>query len=194
MDSTKIKEFFDGLSPSWDERMVDYSLSISKILDVLSPMVGKDVLDVGCGTGVLVPFLKERKAGHIDEIDISCGMMEINEKKHGGADGLGFLCGDASSYVFPRMYDRIIIYNAFPHFEDRHKLIRHLSSVLKNDGILAIAHSRTHFEINIHHGGLTNDIASLLPPASELSDLLSEFLSMVEYHESGYYMVWGRGR
>ena len=70
--------FFDTIAPSWDgmERLSTPG-KVNEILDIIGVEKGMDVLDLGTGTGVLLPFLSERigSEGHILAVDISEGML-----------------------------------------------------------------------------------------------------------------------
>ena len=55
VDKEKIREFFDRCAPSWDEELVVDEQVINAILDNAGVEKDKDVLDVACGTGVMIP-------------------------------------------------------------------------------------------------------------------------------------------
>ncbi len=60
MSKQDIIEFFDGFAPQWDADMVRDEEVIATILDHAGIKTGVSVLDVACGTGVLVPdYLSE---------------------------------------------------------------------------------------------------------------------------------------
>ena len=53
-------DFLNSMAGTWDERCRDDQYRINEILDLLPIKQGDTVLDVGTGTGVLVPYLLER--------------------------------------------------------------------------------------------------------------------------------------
>ena len=55
MDKKDVIEFFDGLAASWDAELVRSDEIIGIILDNGGIKEGVKVLDVACGTGVLIP-------------------------------------------------------------------------------------------------------------------------------------------
>ena len=55
IELTQVIAFFDRLAPGWDGGMVRDEAVIAAILDAANVAPGADVLDVACGTGVLIP-------------------------------------------------------------------------------------------------------------------------------------------
>ena len=69
-----VIEFFDRLAPGWDADMVRREDVIAKILDNAEVSAGKSVLDVACGTGVLIPDYLARGVSGVTAIDIAPSM------------------------------------------------------------------------------------------------------------------------
>ena len=64
IETKEVVEFFDRLAPGWDAEMVRSDEIIRTILDNADVTAGKNVLDVACGTGVLIPdYLELRRCG-----------------------------------------------------------------------------------------------------------------------------------
>ena len=76
-----VREFFDARAALWDEKMVINEEAIRIILDKAGVEKGKDILDVACGTGVMIPFYLQRDVSSIDGIDISPEMVKIAKEK-----------------------------------------------------------------------------------------------------------------
>ena len=177
METEKIKIFFDKAAKTWDEEMIKDNVIINLILDNASVAKGKDVLDVACGTGVLVPFYLEREVGFVTAVDFSDEMIKIASGKFSD-ERVNFICGDIMEIQLNKKFDCIVVYNAFPHFPDSEGLIVRLSSLLNKGGSLAIAHGMSREKINMHHDACAKGVSKGLMEAAELKDLFSKYLSV----------------
>lgn len=177
MDKKAVSAFFDSLADSWDDDMIKIQWKIDKILDVAEVTEGKTVLDVACGTGVLVPDYLRRNVKKCVAVDISERMIEIAKNKFSQYDNVEFLCADAEQYKFSEMFDCIVIYNAFPHFTDREQLFKNLSNYLKNGGRITIAHGMSREALIKHHSGSAEKVSTILPEAEELAEIMKAYFN-----------------
>lgn len=188
MDKTSIEAFFDRAASSWDEEMIKDDLIIETILDNARVEKGNTVLDVACGTGVMIPYYLKREALPTG-IDLSKKMIEIASNKF---KDIEFIWGDVEE-LNDRKFDRIIVYNAFPHFIDPEALIKHLVTLLKVNGTLTIAHGMSRERINHHHEGVASSISKGLMEASELAKIMSKYLDVyVSIDDDKMYQVSGK--
>jgi len=127
-----------------------------------------DVLDVACGTGVMFDYYLQRGAASITGIDISPEMARIAAEKYGHEGKVQVICGDVEEYTFDRKFDRIVVYNAFPHFPFPKRLIKTLAALLKEDGRLTVAHGMSREAIDGHHRGAASKVSNGLMTAEEL--------------------------
>ena len=74
IETKEVIEFFDRLAPDWDAEMIRSDEIIGTILCNAEVTAGKDILDVACGTGVLIPDYLARDVGSVTGIDISPNM------------------------------------------------------------------------------------------------------------------------
>ena len=81
MNKADVIAFFDRCAPEWDADMIRNEPVIQTILDNAGVCAGIDVLDVACGTGVLIPDYLKRSVRSVTGIDISPEMIRIAEKK-----------------------------------------------------------------------------------------------------------------
>ena len=91
-------------------------LMMSYILD--ADLVGKDVLDMGCGTGILAILACMRGARHADAIDIdqwcvdntrdNIALQHVDSLTCGLVDLIDVLCGDASLLAERGPYDVVL--------------------------------------------------------------------------------------
>ena len=190
IDTNEVIAFFDRLAPHWDADMVRNEEVINTILDNAKVDKGKDVLDVACGTGVLIPDYCKRDVRSITAIDISPKMTEIakskfenkcdaNNTESNCISKIDIICGDVETYEFGKLFDCIVIYNAFPHFPDPQRLIKSLSGKLKPGGILTVAHGMSREKINAHHSGSAMHVSNGLMSSEELASIFSETLKVI---------------
>ena len=168
MEKTDVIAFFDRCAPSWDAELVKNDEIINKILDNAEITPGLDVLDVACGTGVMIPYYLERNAASVTAIDISPEMAKIAAEKFEGEPRVRVICGDVEETDFDRKFDRIVVYNAFPHFPNPKHLIRILAGLLKDGGRLTIAHGASREAIDAHHHGSASKVSNGLMEAEKL--------------------------
>ena len=171
MDKQDVIAFFDRCAPSWDAEMIKNDAIIGKILDNAEVGPGMEILDVACGTGVMFPYYLQRGAASVTGIDISPEMARIATEKFAGEDRVRVICGDVEEFSFDRKFDRIVVYNAFPHFPKPKRLIKLLSSLLKEDGRLTVAHGASREAIDGHHQGSASKVSNGLMTADSLKKL-----------------------
>lgn len=168
MDKQAVIDFFDRCAPTWDAEMIKSDAKIGRILDNAEVGEGMDVLDVACGTGVMFDYYLERKAASVTGIDISPEMAKIAAEKYAGEEKVRVICGDVEEYPFDRKFDRILVYNAFPHFPYPKRLIKTLAGLLKEGGRLTVAHGMSREAIDGHHSGAASKVSNGLMSAESL--------------------------
>ena len=92
MDKNEVISFFDIHSTTWDENMEKDDSKMNEILDVAKISSGKSVLDIACGTGVMIDYYIERNVSKVMGVDISNKMIEIARNKFKKYDFIDFLC------------------------------------------------------------------------------------------------------
>jgi demethylmenaquinone methyltransferase/2-methoxy-6-polyprenyl-1,4-benzoquinol methylase len=141
---------------------------IGKILDNVEVGPGMDILDVACGTGVMFDYYLDRGVASVTGIDISPEMAKIATEKYAASPKVQVICGDVEEYAFDRKFDRIVVYNAFPHFPYPKRLIKILAKLLKEDGRLTVAHGMSREAIDGHHSGAASKVSNGLMSAESL--------------------------
>jgi ubiquinone/menaquinone biosynthesis C-methylase UbiE len=135
------KDFFNQMAEKWDK---DDKVSPEKYRRIISEIKikkGENILDVGTGTGVLIPYLLEvEKEINIFAIDIAEKMIEKFKEKNYPFNVKSFIM-DIQKTIFKDNFFDIIIANAcYPHFEDKVTALKEIYRILKNGGIFIISH------------------------------------------------------
>ncbi len=190
MNKQDVIAFFDRLAPQWDGDMIRSDEIIGAILDNAGIAAGMSVLDVACGTGVLFPDYFDRGITDLTGIDISSEMARICGEKF---PRIPVICADVEMYDFGRKFDRVMVYNAFPHFPDPERLIRHLAGLLNPGGILTVAHGMSRAQIDHHHEGPASKVSVGLIHEDALAEIFSRYLDVtVKISTDRMYQVSGR--
>lgn len=150
---------------------------IGKILDGAKVAAGDRVLDVACGTGVMIPYYLQRNVAHVTGIDISPEMAKKATAKFPN-DPVTVLAADVEEYPFTEKLDRIVVYNAFPHFPEPLRLIRILSGLLAEGGTLTIAHGMSREAIDAGHRGAAAKASCGLMHEDALAAFLRQYLTV----------------
>lgn len=158
----ETKAFFDRHAARWDSyEKPEIGTVIAAILDRIGVSSADSVLDVGCGTGILVPQLEKRGVKSMRAIDLSPEMVKEYLRKYPGRD---VMAGDyEEGGLFPAdSFTKIVIYNAFPHFDRRELVFENSYSYLKPGGGLYIVHSMSRAELDARHREAGEEVAEHL--------------------------------
>ena len=170
--------FFDKIAPTWDSNEVlSTPKKVNFILDNMNVQLGQYILDLGTGTGVLLPFLAERigEKGKIMAVDYSSGMLEIARSKYSDlVPAPEFHKLDFEKETIEGEFDKIILYCVYPHLHTPIETLKWLLTVnLKKDGEIYIAFPcDSDFINNIHKE--RHSESDLLPSPSCLTATLRE--------------------
>jgi demethylmenaquinone methyltransferase/2-methoxy-6-polyprenyl-1,4-benzoquinol methylase len=174
------KTFFNQVASSWDEQFVDEDLAdfLKQFVPSFGLLAGQNVLDVGTGTGILIPFLHKAvgSRGHITAIDFSQNMVEICKTKYAHLPNVSVKVADAESLDFPdSSFDAVMCFGVFPHLDNKVATLNQFHRVLKSKGKLIIAHALSSAEIKSHHQKAPPAVAhDVLPTEKEMRKLLQQ--------------------
>jgi len=174
----QLQEYFDKLAPTWDEELTPERLQcLGNIVKELGIAPGYCVLDIGSGTGVLLPFLIAELGdeGKIVALDLSAEMLGQAQAKN-FPPIVGFAQADVLAIpLADNSVDLAICNSAFPHFNDKVKALKELARVLRNNGRLVICHTMSRAMINQLHQSIGGVIANdLLPHEFQLRGLIKQ--------------------
>lgn len=177
VERSDVIRFFDTRAPSWDAEMIRNDAIIKDILDRGGVCAGKRVLDVACGTGVLFPDYLDRRVKCVVGVDISPKMAEIAAGKYDDVR-VKVICGDARELEFDEKFDCVMIYNAFPHFPDPPRLLKHLAGYVVPGGRLTVAHGMSRVKIDARHHGGASEVSVGLMHENELASLMGQWFKV----------------
>lgn len=192
MNKNEVISFFDKNAFVWDEQMIRDDKIIDMILANAGVSGDKDVLDVACGTGVLIPDYLARNVASVTAVDISSEMVKMAKQKF-QQQNVHIICGDIETIELPQKYDNIVVYNAFPHFTEPKVLIKRLVTLLKPGGMLTVAHSMSRERINACHAGEASHVSIGLLEIEELAAIFRQELEVVvQIADEHMYQVVGK--
>ena len=85
------KEFFNSIAEEWDKITKVNEEKINFLLSRIHIQEGDKVLDIGTGTGVLIPFIRGfNKMGEINALDVSEGMLCKAKEKYSNLPNIKF--------------------------------------------------------------------------------------------------------
>lgn len=181
----KVQQFFDEVADVYAHE--DTSL-IDELLDSMYFSTCKRILDLACGKGIISQKLAERNNGEVIAIDISSEMIKY-AKERVNDPRVTFLNEDYYKFK-AEPFDAIICFDAFPHFLDIEGFVEKTNELLKDDGLLVIAHDCGRGELNTHHKQQAMGISRRLKtPEEEMMPFLTYFKPIETTESESYYKL-----
>jgi predicted TPR repeat methyltransferase len=140
-----VRDLFDQYAGHFDEHLVDkleyrtpasLDAAIRRHVDVR----GGEVLDLGCGTGLMGPYLRPM-AGRLTGVDLSGKMLE-RARGRGVYDQLE--CGEIVEYLATRAeaFDLVAAADVLVYFGDLAPLLKRVHEALRPDGWICFSVER----------------------------------------------------
>jgi ubiquinone/menaquinone biosynthesis C-methylase UbiE len=174
----KKKEFFNEKAGIWDEITVHNLEKVQYIIEMLRIHGDDRILDVGTGTGILIPFYEKYLAnGSVVAVDYSEKMIEVARSKYPEKEHplISYLVSDVYDLKYDADFDLVVCYSCFPHLVNKPLAIKILARALKKGGCLAVAHSNSAKEINGTHMNSGVEVGNdLLPNMEILKQMMKE--------------------
>ena len=170
------RQFFDEAAVEWDASETEETHTrLREIVAGFGIEPGSTILDVGSGTGVLVPLLLEATdgKGQIVALDFSGRMLRRAQAK---GHPVAYVQGDAQRLPFPAdTFDWVICNAVFPHFPDKRRALDEGSRVLREGGRLVICHTASRQTVNEFHRSVGGVVAhDTIPDEKAMRQLLQE--------------------
>lgn len=119
-DPDDLREYMDG----WDGRA---------FMEELLPVQGKDVLEIGVGTGRLAVRIAS-ECGKFTGIDISPKTVSCAKENLKSSGDVTLVCADFLEYSFANKFDLIYSSLTFFHIREKEKAVRKVSELLRREG------------------------------------------------------------
>ena len=164
------QEFFDRLAAEWDLHFTAEDLErLSHIIDTLGVEKGMNVLDLGCGTGVLFDMIRRRvgEEGTVSGVDFSIQMAKLAHRNF-PFPNVNVVDADASALPFRNStFDMGISFSAFPHFTDQQGTLVEVDRVLKPGAPFYILHLISSDELSAMHSQIGGPVEKDKLPGAE---------------------------
>lgn len=172
------QEFFDKLAAEWDFMFTAEDLErLAHIVDSFEVKPGWDILDLGCGTGVLFDILRRKTGptGSVTGVDFSIQMAQIAHRNF-PFENVSVVDADAINLPFKdSVFDMAVSFSAFPHFSNKVKALQEIDRVLKPNASLYIIHLQSSKEVEeslVEMGGAV--ALDKLPSEDELRKMFAD--------------------
>ncbi|MEN6317270.1 MAG: methyltransferase domain-containing protein [Syntrophaceae bacterium] len=196
------KQFFNDHAERWRDMWYKdhatghynkHDKDFERLFSLLPLKRGDHVLDTGCGSGVLVPFILERitENGILYELDYAEKMIETNRSLHTGKN-IRFIVADVENTPLDdALCDIVICFSCFPHLHDKEKAMTMLSRILKPHGAFVVSHFDSSEGINKHHGSCHAVMHDHLPDEVCMRALFQKVALNIEMFidEPGFYFI-----
>ncbi|NCD08968.1 MAG: class I SAM-dependent methyltransferase, partial [Negativicutes bacterium] len=166
MTKTTIPEaaYFNQLAASWDNMREINAAKLTMLIKMIGIRQEDAVLDLGSGTGVLLPYLSPL-AKTVTAVDFASEMLAKAREKFTGLNNVSYVVADILSYKPQQRFDKITCMNFYPHIRDKGQFIERVQALLKPEGEITILHDISRQKVNAIHGGSKHVENDRLKPA-----------------------------
>ncbi|MHB1455295.1 MAG: class I SAM-dependent methyltransferase [Armatimonadota bacterium] len=188
-------DFFNKHASRWDDLEVeDIGLCLARVVSLSESRQGERILDVGTGTGVLIPHILKvvGSQGSITAVDISPEMIAVAQTK-GFPENVEFLQADVQETGLPdNSFNRVICNAAFPHFADKLRALLEMIRMLRPGGTLVISHPIGREAVNNLHRDVSPVVAEdRVPTAGKMREMLEDagLVNIHVFDEPNFYLA-----
>jgi ubiquinone/menaquinone biosynthesis C-methylase UbiE len=170
-----ISGYFNQRATVWDETSSETDMTKLELMSKrLNIKPGSTVLEVGSGTGVFIPFLLRRvgRKGRLVALDFAEEMLRRARAK--GFKDVAYLHADVTSIpIGDEIFDVVVCYSSFPHFQDKPRALAEINRVTKSGGRLLICHTSSRAMVNQLHRQIPAVANDTIPDEPEMQFMLS---------------------
>ena len=194
----KQKDFFNQKAVVWDEITVHNLEKVQYISELMEIRNDAKILDVGTGTGIMIPFYERYLVdGCVVAVDYSDKMIDVARLKYPEKEHplISYRVSDVYELTFSEDFDLVVCYSCFPHFVNQPLAIEVLSKALRKGGRLVVAHSDSARTINgVHMNGGLEIGNDFLPSMQRLKQMMKDsgLTVTLERDDEDYFICIGR--
>lgn len=196
----ELRAFFESLASEWDaQQPPDRTKILNRLLAPFALLLesAQAILEVGTGTGALIPRLWEyAPAASLISIDLAGEMLRRARRRCPRA-----VVVQADVHHLPFFmpsFDLVVCHNSFPHFADKPAALLSLWRALQPGGHLLILHDLGREQVNAIHMSAQASIIhnDLLPPGIEIRQILIQagFGDVQVWDSADRYVAFGTRR
>jgi SAM-dependent methyltransferase len=177
-DSRRVDEtrsFFGPRAAGWEVRFPDDGPRYEKAVSALAPVAGSVAIDVGCGTGRALPWLRDAvgAAGLVVGADVTPEMLVEAGRRNRGLPTASLLLADACRLpLASHAVDAVFAAGLLSHLPDPGAGLAELARVCRPGGRLALFHPIGRVTLAARHGRQPSDDDPLAP--ARLASLLHD--------------------
>ncbi len=172
-----LREFFEALALEWDAQQApERAARLRALLAPFDALLrdARAILEVGTGTGTLVPLVRERAPfAHLVALDLAYTMLQRAQTR---APFASFVQADAHALPFDAArFDVVVCHASFPHFGDKCAALGEMRRALTCGGYLLILHDIGRAQVNAIHQNARATVIhhDLLPSGAGMGALLT---------------------
>jgi ubiquinone/menaquinone biosynthesis C-methylase UbiE len=171
-----------------------------RLVEIIEPKHGHEVLDVGCGVGIGAVFLAKKIGCRVVGVDITPRMIERSQERaerHGVASQVDFRVADMHALPFAgSRFDAAIAESVLTFSEDKVHVLNELVRVVEPGGVIAFTEAiwvqpppaeKADFmarAAGLPHGILTHDEWQAIMATSNLDQVIAEAYKVTARQES----------